>query len=156
MIPTEAQWEHAIRSNTTSAWSYGPDLESIRGCVNIADQTAIRAGAAWQQEQRDWPDYDDGHVVHAAVDFFPANPWGFFGAHGNVFEWCKDSYGEYHFPTLPGTGERDIPARAEKVMRDGCFDSSVYITRTTYRSPRPETLRARGIGIRPARLIDGS
>jgi len=36
--------------------------------------------------------FDDGHVLHAPVGTFQANPFGLFDIHGNVAEFCSDRF----------------------------------------------------------------
>ena len=86
-LPSEAQWEYGTRGGTTTAWWTGRARESLVGAVNLAGQSAARAGAPWQ-EIKDWPELDDGFAVHAPVDAFRPNPLGLHDVHGNLWEWC--------------------------------------------------------------------
>ncbi|OQX00162.1 MAG: hypothetical protein BWK73_49245 [Thiothrix lacustris] len=68
-LPTEAEWEYACRAGMTTAFAFG---ESV-----TAQQVHV-----------------DGKQT-VAVKSLPANPWGLYAMHGNVWEWCQDGYGEY-------------------------------------------------------------
>src|SRR6185436_2912796 len=56
-LPSEAQWERGARGSTSTIWWTGAERESLRRKVNIADQTAKRAGAPWG-DINDWPDLE--------------------------------------------------------------------------------------------------
>ena len=108
-IPTEAQWEYAASAEsgryeeTPSSnpvfldWQYGG---SLQGTLNIADMGGRRLGSpeSWRFEST----LDDGHMVHAPIGSFTANPFGLHDMLGNVWEWCSDRFGEYTLPTEPG------------------------------------------------------
>ena len=102
-LPTEAEWECAARSGTTTRFSYGDD-------PNYADLPNY----AWQT-------VDDGLTVHPVGQKLP-NPWGLYDMAGNVFEWCQDWLG----PLLGGsvTDPQGPPSNSIgwKVMRGGAFD----------------------------------
>ena len=88
----------------------------------MADQSAKRAGAPWA-DVNDWPDLEDGWVVHAPVGSLAANPYGLHEVHGNVWEWCLDGYSSDH----SATGQIDpvtpwIGASA-RVFRGGGFST---------------------------------
>ncbi len=153
-LPTEAQWERAARAGTTTPWWSGEERESLRGAANLADQSAARAGAPWV-EIRDWPDLDDGHVVHASVDAFRPNPYGLHNVCGNVWEWCLDHYGAYTHPTRAGDGLRTLEGQSMRVGRGGGFTKTAAISRHSNRGPAAAFYRDESIGVRPARAIDG-
>ena len=81
VLPTEAQWEYACRAGTDTPFSFGANITTDQ--VNYAG-FAPYAGAA-EGEYR-------GQTV--PVGSLPANPWGLFEMHGNVREWCVDTWHE--------------------------------------------------------------
>ena len=75
VLPTEAQWEYACRAGTTTAYSWGDSISPSDANYNY------------------WNTAFPGHTQD--VGLYNPNPWGFYDMHGNVSEWCEDSYGDY-------------------------------------------------------------
>jgi formylglycine-generating enzyme required for sulfatase activity len=110
-LPTEAEWEYACRARTTSVFGFGDD-----------DSLVPRYGFfVVNSRSRTWP---GGTLV--------PNNWGLFDIHGNVWEWCWDSYAESAGegvkadPQGPATGER-------RVLRGGSWDFYPRISRSAAR-----------------------
>ncbi|MHC4934321.1 MAG: SUMF1/EgtB/PvdO family nonheme iron enzyme, partial [Planctomycetota bacterium] len=98
MLPTEAQWEHACRAGTDTPWFTGRELGALEKVANLADASfASDAVAHWPFTK----EIDDGFVVHAPVGSLAANGFGLFDVHGNVWEWCRDTWSGY--PAEPVT-----------------------------------------------------
>ncbi len=154
VLPTEAQWEYGCRAGTTTPWWTGLERESLRGAVNVADKTAKEGNAPWS-DIADWPDLEDGFVVHAPVDALRPNAFGLHHVHGNLWEWCRDAYGEYSLPTQPGDGLRQTPASSasNRVARGGSFNVAAGFTRSAYRGDLAATFKHYNLGLRAARRI---
>lgn len=149
-LPTEAQWEYAARAGTSSPWcefAYDADLHRV---ANLADQVARAAGVEWFHE-REWHPGDDGFVSHAPVGSFRANRFGLHDMHGNVWEWCRDWFGDYTSPVLAGTGERVVEPGVGlgRVVRGGCFSSVAASVRSSHRGKNAPSVSARVLGVRP-------
>ena len=78
-LPTEAEWEYACRAGTTTDYHFGDAINT--DLVNY-DGNYDSPKSNYREQTTD-------------VGIFPANPWGLFDVHGNVWEWCEDWYGPY-------------------------------------------------------------
>ena len=78
-LPTAAEWEHACRAGSTTNYSFGDDPEQL-------DEFA------WYVENAD-------ETPHAVGQKQP-NAFGLHDMHGNVMEWCIDSYTEDGYTSL--------------------------------------------------------
>jgi formylglycine-generating enzyme required for sulfatase activity len=79
VLPTEAQWEYACRAGTTTAYSWGNDINSSRANYN------------WDGGANEGNDFKQTRDVGQ----YAANPWGFFDMQGNVWEWVSDWKANY-------------------------------------------------------------
>ncbi len=79
-LPTEAQWEYACRAGTETRFSFGED-ESRLG--DFAWYGAFSGGNTKEEK-----------YAHAVAQKNP-NPWKVYDLHGNVLEWCLDSYQDH-------------------------------------------------------------
>lgn len=78
-LPSEAEWEYACRAGTTTPFYFG---ETIR--TEIANYNGgYTYGSAPQGENRQ---------ETVDVGSLPANAFGLYEMHGNVWEWCQDKY----------------------------------------------------------------
>jgi formylglycine-generating enzyme required for sulfatase activity len=78
-LPSEAQWEYACRAGAGTPFSYG---ETLTG--DLANYCA-------EHTYRAEPQGPYRHVTTPA-GMFPPNPFGLFDMHGNLWEWCADSW----------------------------------------------------------------
>ena len=104
VLPTESQWEYACRAGTSTANSWGNDINATH--AHSLGQTGD-------------------------VGRYAANPWGFFDMPGNAWEWTADLYGETYpagnpvvDPTGDPIGEASGPRR---VIRGGSWSSDHWV-----------------------------
>jgi len=84
-LPSEAQWEYACRAGTSSAFSFEGEIS--------LDPVNYRG--LWELENDKNGDYkwhSDAKQKTVPVKSLPANPWGLYEMHGNVWEWCFDEW----------------------------------------------------------------
>ena len=93
-LPSEAQWEYACRAGSTTNFSFG---EVGRRPWYEAAQRRYDARIL----QYAWLDLGGTDRFAHEVQMLRANRFGLFDMHGNVSEWCLDSYQEEFYATSP-------------------------------------------------------
>ena len=149
-LPTEAEWEYACRAGSATPFSgkasVGPDEANFYGHYpyNIEqnyftqEKLEVKPG---QYRQRTTP-----------VGSFVPNALGLFDMHGNVGEWCWDTYGEYGADgTKDPTGAAESPLPTLKVNRGGGWNDFAKHLRCAYRASLSPDRSSASVGIRLAR-----
>jgi formylglycine-generating enzyme required for sulfatase activity len=88
-LPTEAEWEWAIRYQARSKamiFPWGDRMPPRRDSGNFADKSARDLVPSVL------PGYDDGYASTSPVGTFAANVLGIYDGGGNVAEWVQDYY----------------------------------------------------------------
>jgi formylglycine-generating enzyme required for sulfatase activity len=112
-LPSEAEWEYACRAGTTTAFNFGemisPEVANYDWDVEY-DRVKFK-------KQKDF----EGTTP---VGSFPANLWGLYDMHGNVWEWCEDHWhGSYEGAPTDGSSWLDESAESQpyRVIRGGSW-----------------------------------
>jgi formylglycine-generating enzyme required for sulfatase activity len=78
-LPSEAEWEYACRAGTTTPFYFG---ETITGKLANYDARYIYSGEPNGEYREET----------TPVGQFPPNAFGLYDMHGNVWEWCADTW----------------------------------------------------------------
>lgn len=125
-LPTEAEWEYAVRAGGDSLYGFG-DSESA--LCDFGNGSGLETSASW----RNTACSDDFSDRTAPSGSFQANAWGLYDMHGNVLEWVADSY-HNNYDGAPNDGSIwNESSSSQKVLRGGSWDSSPYGMRSAYR-----------------------
>ena len=129
-LPTEAEWEYAVRAGTDTAYHTGADAAALD-----------RAG---------WYERNSGGRTHP-VEQKEANAWGLYDMHGNVWEWVWDAYRQDYEALSASDPHQD--AGVSRVYRGGSWGSVAQGCRAANRSRYTPSYRSYYLGFRPARSI---
>ena len=117
-LPTEAEWEYACRAGTDTPFHFGKTISTDQANYDGRHTHGKCEKGVFQE--RTTP------VAH-----FPANAWGLYDMHGNLWEWCQDRYWPYpSAEIIDPQGDNDGTAR---VVRGGTWYDGPWLCRSAYR-----------------------
>ena len=117
-LPTEAEWEYACRSGSSTSFCFGDDASRLGDYA--------------------WYDANSGDKTHPVGQKRP-NAIGLYDMHGNVLEWCSDWYGDY--PTGSATDPTGPLTGSSRVCRGGSWRCGAASCRSTNRRDSPSNRR---------------
>jgi formylglycine-generating enzyme required for sulfatase activity len=136
-LPTEAEWEYACRAGTTTPFHFGetltPELANYNG--NYAYGSGPKG--EYRQQTTD-------------VGSFPANGFGLYDMHGNVWEWCQDDWHDSYkgAPTDGNAWLNSDERKLRKVLRGGSWYYNPDGCRSATRNKSVRDARFNGSGFR--------
>ena len=127
---SEAEWEYACRAGTETRYCFGDTI------------TAKQANF-------------DGKVGKTTeVGSYPANPWGLYDMHGNVWEWTEDvRHDNYEGAPDDGSAWTEGGDSGRRVLRGGSWSYEPRNLRSAYRIGNIPGNRSGYLGFRVARTF---
>jgi formylglycine-generating enzyme required for sulfatase activity len=102
-LPSESEWEYTCRAGTDTPFSFGPtlnpDVANYDGNYVYGKETKGK----YRQETTD-------------VGSFPANGFGLYDMHGNVWEWCQDWWHD-DYSKAATDGSAQLNQQSDKLYR---------------------------------------
>jgi formylglycine-generating enzyme required for sulfatase activity len=123
-LPTEAEWEYCCRAGTTTEW---------------------HTGTSFSTSQANFVSTSGGLLQTAVVGSYAPNARGLHDMHGNVWEWCLDSFASY----TPGPAiDPFVTGGPNRAVRGGGWNATSTGCRSAYRSNNPPSHLSYGYGFR--------
>ncbi|TVP64628.1 MAG: TIR domain-containing protein [Leptolyngbya sp. LCM1.Bin17] len=136
-LPSEAEWEYACRAGTTTPFHVGPTITT--DLANYNGNFTYGAGPTGVYREQT-----------TEVGSFPANAFGLYDMHGNVWEWCADHWHDsYEGAPVDGSawlasGEGENP----RILRGGSWGGNPVRCRSAFRSGFAPDLINGNVGFR--------
>jgi formylglycine-generating enzyme required for sulfatase activity len=134
-LPTEAEWEYACRAGSTAAFHFGETIMS---------EWANYEGKSPYAEAPKGP-YREQTIPVGSLGV--ANAFGLYDMHGNVWEWCLDSWHNSYL-SAPGDGKAWEGDNLVKVIRGGAWNSYAGECRASSRNRITAPFKLNEIGFR--------
>ncbi len=138
-LPSESQWEYACRAETTTPFCYGETIST-----DLANYDGNRTyGKGLKGKYREQT---------TSVGDFPPNAFGLYDMHGNVWEWCLDTWHE-NYNGAPTDGSAWIENdNHSHLLRGGSWDNDPVNCRSSCRNGLARVIRYNYCGFRVVSL----
>ncbi len=140
-LPTEAEWEYACRAGTDTPFSFGETLSTDQANFdgNYVYGSGKKSGVYLKRT--------------TPVGKFPANAFGLHDMHGNVWEWCEDTWHD-DYKGATSDGSAWVSGNTwRRVLRGGSWVDGPGDCRSACRSGYGASVRGISVGFRLARTL---
>ena len=157
-LPTEAEWEYACRGSyankatetNTKPFGIGDGTKMVSGMANFYVTYPYDLNHSPAGEYNDTS--ATGYVSKTtAVGRYPANNYGLYDMHGNVYEWCWDWYDSGYYSSSPTNDPAGPAVGSYRVLRGGLWSNVGQYLRSAFRDYGYPYNRYIGIGFRLVR-----
>ncbi|MDE0092120.1 MAG: formylglycine-generating enzyme family protein, partial [Oligoflexia bacterium] len=128
-LPTEAEWEYAVRAGSETAYFFGDDPSQLERYAIYYEQS-------------------EGRTHRVKGNRLP-NRNGLYDVYGNVWEWVEDAWKK----ELPGGKDPLVAFGYDRVLRGGSWFNFVLHLRSFIRFSRPPDSGYNNIGFRLVRTL---
>jgi formylglycine-generating enzyme required for sulfatase activity/tRNA A-37 threonylcarbamoyl transferase component Bud32 len=137
-LPSEAEWEYACRAGTVTPFHFGETITSELANYNGTSSYAQAPKGIYRFQTTD-------------VGSFKPNAFGLYDLHGNVWEWCADSWhNNYNGAPADGTIWESGGDRSLKLLRGGSWNDHPPNCRSACRLRYQPDCKASIVGFRVA------
>jgi formylglycine-generating enzyme required for sulfatase activity len=146
-LPSEAEWEYACRAGAleTHPFHIGQPLRSLSSTqANFDGNHPYSGSPKGPYRERT-----------SRVSSYPANGWGLYDLHGNVWEWCADWYDPIYYDQSPLQDPAGPLLGPSRVIRGGSWYNAGRSCRSAGRSALHQGFRDFRVGFRVALILPG-
>jgi len=142
-LPSEAEWEYAARAGSASRYCFGNELGCSEGNTG-SFRLEGRNGEGWRRF------LPFCAPMNRAIDVgcYPANLWGLFDMHGNVWEFTSDAW---HGPIDALHSSHTEKIGQWFVTKGGSWFEPAWFSRSAARKPRRSNELDMNLGFRVVR-----
>lgn len=135
-LPTEAEWEFACRAGTTTKFWIGDREEDLNTVAWLLANSGGRP-----------------HIVGK----LPANQFGLFDMHGNVWEWVHEDWDATYYGQFSKeqaiNPNHPFSANSLRIVRGGHFNHTALFSRSSARRAFPPSTHGGDIGFRVTLVV---
>ncbi len=132
-LPTEAEWEYAVRAGTTTEYFFG-------------EEESLLDDYAWYASNSNGRTFQVGQKL--------PNPWGLYDVYGNVQEWVQDWYSNAYYSVSPSVDPQGPADGTSRVFRGNAFAGIPSRLRSAYRTYFAPIDKGNGGGFRLAKITE--
>jgi uncharacterized protein (TIGR02996 family) len=140
-LPTEAEWEYASRTGTTTPFHFGAVLDGTQANCNGSSPYGTQEKGPYLART-------------TTVGSYRSNAFGLQAMHGNVWEWCHDGYADAPHPSDDAEDPVYLEGSAGRVVRGGSWHSVAWWCRAAARLGFGSASRYGYVGCRACFRLD--